>query len=116
MKLLIKHVLKHVALFSIFSLFINCDDNWLDIDSSEGCGFYSYINIAQSCECLEDTEENCSIDYYQLDKAEFNRISILFNESEQSCIEISGADFVGKPFSGFAKRPFVDYCHKWFGN
>ncbi|MFL1011009.1 hypothetical protein [Flavisericum labens] len=111
-----KQGLKIVTVFCLFFLLTNCTgSDWLDIDF-DSCGFYSYVDVASACECFEVTEEYCSSNFYQLDEDEFNRINILFDENEEICIEISGTDFSGKSFSGFAKRPFVDYCHKWFGN
>ncbi len=60
MKNLISLNLK-VILFSLLALGItNCTaDDWLDIDF-ENCNFYSYIEISDTCECLENAQSNCS--------------------------------------------------------
>ena len=101
MNYLLKHKLKIVALFSLCLLIASCsDDSWLDLNFDD-CSFYSYIEVATTCECLENSELNCSVDYL-LDVNEYSRINGLFEAGQDECIEISGIDNSGEAFTGMA--------------
>lgn len=113
MKYLVRYFLRSLFLFHLFFLFTSCSEDLLDIDFDK-CGFYSYIKVATTCECLNNPEPNCEINYSMLTEKEYERINALFNASEKECIEISGVNFSGKNFSGMAQRPFVDNCAKFF--
>ncbi|MCM8569367.1 hypothetical protein NE848_08250 [Gramella jeungdoensis] len=115
MKYLVGFSLKVVLLFYLILLNTGCSEDWLDLDLDfDQCMFYSYIDITETCECLNNGESNCEVFNYMLNEKEYERINALFDESENECLEVSGVDFTGKNFSGMSKRPFVDYCHKFF--
>ncbi|MBD0830901.1 hypothetical protein [Aestuariibaculum sediminum] len=106
--------IKNLVITMLGFVLVNCTgDDWLDLNL-DGCGFYSYIEIADNCDCLANLETNCSTTIFTLKEEEYQRIKSIFDESDQTCIEISGTDFKGDKFSGFAQIPFVDYCHSFF--
>ncbi|MCG9971179.1 hypothetical protein [Christiangramia crocea] len=111
MKNLINYCSAGALLVYLIFLSSGCSKDW--IDEQLDCEFYSYIKVASTCECLVNEEPNCEVNYSQLTEKEYDRISALFDESGNECIEISGLNFSGKNFSGMAKRPFVNNCHQF---
>lgn len=111
MKTLISYCSAGALLVYLVFLSSGCTKEW--IDEQLNCEFYSYIKVASTCECLINEEPNCEVNYSQLTKKEYERISALFDKSEEDCIEISGLNFSGMNFSGMAQRPFVNNCRNF---